>query len=148
MDKRKEKHTGKNGSSNGSHGKNGFMDNSKVLELLNASVTPTPLDAHVTTAVLPALNINTQKIVLNDEQAARIRAYEDTVVKLKLNLADLEVHLSELNSKKNLFINNIQAKGSEMLEDIKKIAEAYGIDLDGDVKWNFNTSDMTFYRIK
>jgi hypothetical protein len=92
-----------------------------------------------------------EKIIVSDEGASRIREAEQAVLRAKLQLSEFEMNLADLSFKKQELVNQIRHENGKMMEVVREIATASGIDVDGkqdDRKWNLNTNDMIFYRVQ
>ena len=102
---------------------------------------------HVSDAALTKPDV----IALNQDQVEKLRELEQAVLKYKLQLADLEMSISDITLKKNLLMGTVTSETSKMMEYIKEVARTYDIDPDGDSsseQWHLNTSNMVFSRIK
>ena len=90
-----------------------------------------------------------EKILVGTEDADRIRAMESEILQAKLQLADKMLQQSDMNRQQSELANLIQVRTSEMLSLVREVATSNGIDPDGgDKKWNLNTNEMIFYRVK
>jgi len=70
---------------------------------------------------------------------------------MKIELADLVTQIQDLKNRELFILNAVKNGKDEMISAIRVMAKAYGIDPDGildDKKWNLNTSEMVFYRVK
>jgi len=83
------------------------------------------------------------RIPMKDEDASLIRAAENQILQTKLRLADLELQRVEL-------VAAVRAQHNSLMEQVKKVAESYGIDVEGvkdTSKWNLDTAEMVFTRV-
>ena len=72
-------------------------------------------------------------------------------MQVKIQLANLELQLADLRAQKDAVIKTVASKNQEMVDLVRSIAVANGIDPDGkqdDSRWNLNTNDMVFTRVK
>jgi len=98
-----------------------------------------------------SVNLENEKIVVSQDDAAKIKALEVTVLRAKIELADLVTQIQDLKNRELFILNAVKNGKDEMISAIRVMAKAYGIDPDGildDKKWNLNTSEMVFYRVK
>ena len=141
--------------------KNGILRDKKSLNLLEAapsksakqqglSVQQASSTQQVLSAV-PEQTFESQKICVDADNAALIKQWEESILKSKVQLADIELHLAEMQVKKTDLVETIKNQNAAMFSQIRLIAQSFGIDVDGisdDRKWNFSTSDMVFRRTK
>jgi hypothetical protein len=93
----------------------------------------------------------TTQISLTAEDAKKVRDAEQAVLQVKLQLADVELHLADVQTQKTRLLSQITLNNQAMIETVKAIAIANGIDPDGtkdDSKWNLDTNEMVFQRVK
>lgn len=91
------------------------------------------------------------KITMSEGESNVIRVYDQNVLNYKLQLANVELQMLDIQSKKNELVGHIKTQSIGMMEQIRKIAENHGIDVEGVTdtrKWNLDTNDMTFYLTK
>ena len=82
-------------------------------------------------------------VSMKEEDAALVRATENQILQLKLQIADLELQ-------KNGLFASVREQHNLMMEQVKKIAESYGIDVEGvrdTSRWNLDTASMVFTRV-
>ena len=111
----------------------------KVASLNNASK---PTDLH---------NFGEEKIIMSPDHAKQLKEIEETILKAKLQLADLHLQSSDLGSRAVETANLIKARSAEMMNLVRQFAITYGIDPDGEKdnrRWNLDTNQMIFYRIQ
>lgn len=112
-------------------------------EVVVPTVTETPVA--VETPTLP------DQIALTTEDGDRVRNAEQATLQVKIQLANLELQLADLRAQKDAVIKTVASKNQEMVDLVRSIAVANGIDPDGkqdDSRWNLNTNDMVFTRVK
>lgn len=91
------------------------------------------------------------KITMSDGECNVLKVYDQNIFNYKLQLANAELQLIDIQNKKNELVNNIKVQSADMLEQIRKIAANHGIDVEGITdtrKWTLDTNDMTFYLVK
>jgi len=92
-----------------------------------------------------------EKIKVSDEQSAQIKELELNVLRAKVELSDMMMQIHEMQLRQQHVMSVLKEKKEEMINVIRTVAKSYGIDPDGildEKRWNLNTSDMIFYRIK
>lgn len=97
--------------------------------------------------VVPA---DVDQLPLSTEDADKIRVVEQKVAAAKIQLADLEIQLSEQNNRKSEILGLLKNTSKEMVDEVNKIATSYGIDVNSQNgrKWNLNTAEMIFREVK
>jgi hypothetical protein len=121
--------------------KNSPVKPTKTLEVVTQPKTPTLQDVREIVKTIPD---DVTELPMKDDDAAKVRAFEQNIVAAKLQLADAEL---QLVARKNELTQFIFTKNQEMVKEINQIAQSYGIDTDGNTdsrKWTFNTNDMVF----
>jgi hypothetical protein len=112
----------------------------------------TPLTVVPTVSETPAPpSPETTQISLTAEDAKKVRDAEQALLQVKMQLADIELHLSEIQVQKTRLLSQAVLNNQAMIETVKTIALANGIDPDGktnDGKWNLDTNEMVFQRVK
>lgn len=112
------------------------------------TVVPTVTE---TPAAPAAPSPETTQISLAAEDVQKVRAAEQTLLQVKIQLADIELHLSEVQVQKTRLLSQAVLNNQAFIETVKTIALANGIDPDGksdDGKWNLDTNEMVFQRVK
>jgi hypothetical protein len=117
--------------------------------------TKSPLTVVPTVSETPASpappSPETTQISLTAEDAQKVRDAEQALVQVKMQLADIELHLSEVQVQKTRLLSQAVLNNQSMIETVKTIALANGIDPDGkadDGKWNLDTNEMVFQRVQ
>lgn len=93
----------------------------------------------------------TDRISVSPEDALKVRSAEQAVLQAKIQLADLELYVTEMNARKTAALTLIGTKNKEMIDIVREIAIANGIDPDGtkdSTKWNLDTNEMIFHKVK
>jgi len=127
----------------------------KVLDFLNSKSSLSRKNIPIQSSTVKKVerlkvSLDTDRLALTGEDSFKIKKLEKTLEKYKMDLCDLELHILELEYKKQQLSTIVVEKNKAMFDEIRNIAESHGIDVDGvndDRKWNLN-SDMTFYRVK
>lgn len=89
-------------------------------------------------------------VPMKDEDAASVRAIENQILQTKLQLADLALQVLEADRQRGLLAAQIREQHDNLMAEVKRIAESYGIDVEGtrdQSKWNLDTSSMIFTRV-
>jgi hypothetical protein len=87
---------------------------------------------------------------MKDEDAASVRAIENQILQTKLALADLALQVLEADRQRGLLAAQIREQHDNLMAEVKRIAESYGIDVEGtrdQSKWNLDTASMVFTRV-
>ena len=67
------------------------------------------------------------KVTMSESESNVLRVYDQNILNYKLQLANAELQLMEIQNKKNELVENIKAQTSGMMEQVRKIAENNGI---------------------
>lgn len=88
--------------------------------------------------------VDVDNLPLTAEDADKIRAVEQKVAATKIQLADLEIQVSEHMSRKSDLLKLLRDTNQEMIDQVNQIATSYGIDVNSQNgrKWNLNTGEM------
>lgn len=88
---------------------------------------------------------------LSVEDANKLRQIEQNILTYKIQLADIEITVSDLNKRKESLILAIKHESDDFMVNVRKIAVKHGINPDGDInddKWDLNTTTMVFHKKK
>jgi len=124
----------------------------KAEDAVAASDVPvaSPASSDASTAPVVAAT-DAEQIAMTQDEVARVKAADQVVVAAKLQLADVELSLAEMQDRKAKLVDTIRSSFQDMVKEVRDIAQSHGIDVDGTTdsrKWNLNTADMTFYLVK
>lgn len=89
------------------------------------------------------------KIILNDEELVNLRTKQQELVVLKVDLANLYLHLQKVEDSIEGVSSKILDKEDEYMEEAKKIAMDHGVNTDSPEagKWNLNLDEKTLNKI-
>jgi len=77
-----------------------------------------------------SVNLENEKIVVSQDDAAKIKALEVTVLRAKIELADLVTQIQDLKNRELFILNAVKNGKDEMISAIRVMAKSYGIDPD------------------
>jgi hypothetical protein len=123
--------------------------NGSKIRVFNDVLSTTELTKE--TEDLKKEDLQNEKIVVSQEDAAKVKTLEIAVLRSKVELADLVTQIQDLKNREQFLLNTVKNGKDELISAIRVLAKSYGIDPDGildDKKWNLNTSEMVFYRVK
>jgi hypothetical protein len=122
---------------------------SKMSKKTKSSKKVNKVQASTTLVPTEVSSFVDEKIVMAQHDVDRVKTLDADVRNAKLQLADIQLQLFELDTKQIELINSIKATANSMMQLIHEIAAANGIDtsVNSNKKWNLDTNDMTFYRI-
>lgn len=133
----------------------GYLYPKKVTQVMNKKSKKSFVSTHKSKeTVIPTISTTPSvpdQIKITDEEASKITMADQEKLQARINLADLEVYLNELQEKKVELLSLVRSKSDDFMKVVRDIAIVNGIDPDGkkdDSKWNLNTNEMTFYRVK
>lgn len=122
--------------------------NGKVASrVLVAVPTPAPVPVPST----PVVPNDVEQIAMTAEQSAKVRGLEQKVLYAKLQLADVGIQISDLQDQKTQLVNFIKNGRQEMMNEVRQVAESFGIDVEGvkdTRRWNLDTDQMVFRLVK
>lgn len=93
------------------------------------------------------LDANLAGIVLSEEARAKLSSLEMEAVRAKVALADLDLQFARIEAARVEHREAVQKAQKAYVDQVVASAGEHGIDLnDKTVRWNFDTSKMTFTR--
>jgi hypothetical protein len=88
-------------------------------------------------------------IQLTDDERRGLSEANARLQEHKIQLADLVLHEHEIESQKQKIIARIGETNAALIEDVRKVSRAHGIDPDHPTaKWNLDLVGGTFSRIQ
>lgn len=108
-----------------------------------AAPAPAPTASDIVTSSAPDL----AGIVLSEEERAKLSLLESETIRYKIALADADMQVARAEAMRGQIRENAAKSAQAYVDAVVSAAGEHGIDLnDKTVRWNFDTSKMTFTR--
>lgn len=135
--------------------KNSYATNPTVKglkSLVAPEVVPLIKAPSVAVDNLPKLvPADVSSVSMTTEDKEKIRAMEKAILSSKIEFSNLELQILEQQGRKSELALYIKTRSQDMIDEIRKIAGSYGIDVNGvrdSRKWNLDTDSMIFTEVK
>lgn len=112
-----------------------------------AAKTALPSEGAVVSALPSSDNAEISGIVLSEDERTQLSRLESEAIRFKIALADADMQFARVEASRNEMREKASKAVQAYVDGVVASAGAHGIDLnDKSVRWNFDTSKMTFTR--